>query len=82
MLLPGDEHVYAFTRRLGADALLVLVNLSAAERYVSAAELPWSAAELEGADLLVGDRPGSAGDTLRLAPWHSAVLHRVHDANT
>ena len=76
MLLPHDEHVYAFARRLEGDELLVVANLSDAERQVSAADLAWTAAELSGAELLVGDRPDAAGDQLRLAPWLSVVLRR------
>ena len=44
MLLPDDERVYAFTRRLGDDELLVVANFSGEATIVDAAQLPGGAA--------------------------------------
>jgi oligo-1,6-glucosidase len=74
MLLPDDEHVYAFTRTLADTRLLVLANFSSLPARI---ELPdpdvWA-----GAGLLIGNYAG----TVRLArattlrPWEAHV-HRV-----
>jgi oligo-1,6-glucosidase len=64
MLLPDDERVYAFTRRLEDVELLVLGNFSA-----SPATPPidgW-----ENAEVLIGDGGGVA-----LGPWEGRVLRR------
>jgi oligo-1,6-glucosidase len=66
MLLPQHEHVYAFTRTLGDQALLVVCNVSAAP-YPLAELLP----QAVGVDLVLGNLP-DAGDTLR--PWEARVL--------
>jgi len=67
MLLPDDERVYAFTRRLGDVELLVLGNFSgaAAEAAVPSGER-WRAAEV-----LVGEAPDGL---LSLRPWEGRVL--------
>ena len=51
MLLPDDERVYAFTRRLDDVELLVLGNFSAEHGHAGRARRTWAAAEV-----LVGDR--------------------------
>ncbi|MET4096771.1 alpha-glucosidase [Arthrobacter sp. UYCu712] len=65
MLLPDDEHVYAFTRSLtepGSDGsadrteLLVLGNFSGAECGVELGEESWG-----GADLVLGNYPSDGG---------------------
>ena len=71
MLLPDDEHVFAFTRSLtepgagdsggtggsaGGTELLVLGNFSGAERGVELGDESWSAA-----DLLLGNYPSDGG---------------------
>jgi oligo-1,6-glucosidase len=66
MLLPEHEHVYAFTRRLGDEALLVVCNVSGTP-YRLADLLP----EALGADLVLGNLPDPEG-TLR--PWEARVL--------
>jgi oligo-1,6-glucosidase len=67
MLLPEDEQVYAFTRRLDDTELLVLGNFSG-EPVV--ARVP-AAERWEAAELLVGE----VGDgPLALRPWEGRVL--------
>jgi oligo-1,6-glucosidase len=66
MLLPDHDDVYAFTRRLGDDVLLVVCNLSRTP-YPLADLLP----ETRGADLVLGNLPDT-GPTLR--PWEARVL--------
>jgi oligo-1,6-glucosidase len=67
MLLPRDERVYAFTRRLGDTELLVLGNFSG-ERVV--ADLP-DAERWAGAEVIAGDVGDSA---LALEPWEGRAL--------
>jgi oligo-1,6-glucosidase len=73
MLLPEDEQVYAYTRRLGDVALLVVANLSGEP---AKAEVPdadaWSEAELVLANLGADER----GEGLTLAPWEARVYRR------
>jgi oligo-1,6-glucosidase len=68
MLLPDDERVYAFTRRLADVELLVLGNFSG-ER--AAVELP----EARG-ELVLGNY-ADAGEELVLRPWEARVLRRA-----
>jgi oligo-1,6-glucosidase len=68
MLLPDDERVYAFTRRLGATELLVLANFSAEPAPVA---LP----EADG-ELVLGNY-ADAGEPLTLRPWEARVLRRA-----
>lgn len=72
MLLPDDEHVYAFTRRLGDESLLVLGNFTGDEQTVDVGD-PW--AFDEGSTLLLGnyDDAGAAGS---LRPWEARVYRR------
>jgi len=67
MLLGDDERVYAFTRRLGDDELLVLGNFSGED---AAVELPDA-----GGELLLGNY-SDAGEELMLRPWEARVLRR------
>ena len=66
MLLPDHEHVYAFTRTLDRQVLLVVCNVSSAP-YRLTELLP----QALGTDLVLGNLP-DAGDTLR--PWEARVL--------
>ena len=66
MLLPDDERVYAFTRRLGDTELLVTANFSA---DTVTPEVP---AEWAEAEVVVGD----PGDGLALGPWEARVYRR------
>jgi oligo-1,6-glucosidase len=70
MRMAGDEHVYAFTRRLGDVELFVLGNFSGAERPVPEA-LEWAAAEL-----LVGNYE-AVEDHGTLRAWETRVYRRV-----
>jgi oligo-1,6-glucosidase len=78
MLLPHDERVYAFTRRLADVELLVLGNFSA---DVVPARVPdasaWAAAEL-----VVGREgvPGTDDAPLVLGPWEGRVHRRTSPA--
>ena len=74
MLLPDDPHVYAFSRRLGDEELLVAGNFSG---------LPQSLAAIDGlpdwadAEVVIGnvDDPDPVGVGLR--PWEAVVLSRA-----
>ncbi|MGA8994718.1 MAG: alpha-glucosidase [Nocardioidaceae bacterium] len=68
LLLPEHEQVWAFTRSLGEERLLVLANCSSQPAVVEKDSLP----EVTGAELLLGTHPGGTG--LELAPWESRVL--------
>ena len=74
MLLPHDEQVYAFIRRLGDVELLVLGNFSSAHAGVDLAD----AAEWARAELLLGTPPEleSSGRRLVLRPWEGRVYRR------
>lgn len=78
MLLTADEHVYAFTRRLDDDVLLVVANLTAEERAVPLAELGESAVDLrpEHALLTHSGVPRVDATTLTLRPWEAIVFRR------
>jgi oligo-1,6-glucosidase len=73
MLLPDDERVYAFTRRLEGTELLVVANFSSAT--ASAADVPdpdrWAGAEL----VITNGDPAPAG--LELGPWEARVYRTV-----
>ncbi len=68
LLLPEHEQLWAFTRTLGDDVLLVLANCSSHRAVVEQAGLP----DLGGADLLLGTH-GAVADASALAPWESRV---------
>ncbi|GAA1039268.1 hypothetical protein GCM10009557_57470 [Virgisporangium ochraceum] len=63
MLLPDDEKVYAFTRRLGDVELLVLGNFSGDT-------VPTG---LEGGDLVLANYPADDVDPIVLRPWEARV---------
>jgi oligo-1,6-glucosidase len=67
MLLPDHEQVYAFTRTLDDDALLVACNLSRRPQSLFNL-LP----QAKGASLVLGNRP--VEDEAVLAPWEARVL--------
>jgi oligo-1,6-glucosidase len=67
MLLPDDERVYAFTRRLGDEELLVLGNFSGEDAPVALDEA--------GGELVLGNYE-EAGDERVLRPWEARVLRR------
>ena len=66
MLLPDDERIYAFTRRLGDTELLVIANFSAGG---VTPDLPGAWAE---AEVVIGE----PGDGLALGPWEARVYRR------
>jgi oligo-1,6-glucosidase len=69
MRLPGDERVYAFTRRLGDVELFVLGNFSAAEVEVPEAR-EWASAELVLGNCEAPDDHGT------VRPWEARVYRR------
>ncbi len=75
MLLPDDDRVYAFTRRLGDTALLVLANFTGSPVSV---ELP-DAAEWSHAEVLMSNVGPRSERLSELAPWE-ATVHRRSDA--
>jgi oligo-1,6-glucosidase len=70
LLLPDDERIWAFTRTLGDDTLLVLANCSSQPVSVDPAGVP----DVVGAELLLGTHATTAADSLDLAAWESRVL--------
>jgi oligo-1,6-glucosidase len=78
MLLPDDEQVYAYVRRLDDVAMLVLVNASGEPAVAALSDAAtWAEAEL----LLGGPDPtlppvGSDERGIGLQPWESRVLLR------
>jgi oligo-1,6-glucosidase len=72
MLLPHDERLYAFTRRLGATELLVIGNFSG-ETARAAIDDPAAWADAE----LLLNNLGSPPEDLTLAPWQAVVYRRV-----
>ncbi|MET4135324.1 alpha-glucosidase [Pseudarthrobacter sp. PvP090] len=74
MLLPRDEHVYAFVRSLPETKLLVLGNFSGQDQEVALddADVPlvWDSAEL-----ILGNYPAdAAAPRLHLRPWELKVF--------
>jgi oligo-1,6-glucosidase len=71
MLLPNDEHVYAFTRSLDGVELLTLGNFTGESMPV---DLPgWA-----GTELVLGNYPPDGNtDTLVLRPWEARVYRRT-----
>ncbi|MFC4064571.1 glycoside hydrolase family 13 protein [Actinoplanes subglobosus] len=67
MLLPDDERLYAFTRRLGGTELLVIGNFSGVEAHAGIDG--WDDAELVLTNL-------EAPKDLILAPWQAVVYRR------
>lgn len=75
MLLPDHEQIYAFTRQLDDQELLVLANVSSSEATAGFDDADdWATAEL-----LLGDaRTGTTrlANELTLAPWEARVYLR------
>jgi oligo-1,6-glucosidase len=67
MLLPDSDDVYAFTRALGGDRLLVVCNVSGRP-----CALDHLLPEAVGAELVLGNLP--VADPAVLAPWEARVL--------
>ena len=81
MLLPDDPQVYAFTRGLDGERLLVVANLSGEPAEVPAAALgepgEWDAAETLVENLTRTDDGGGPAGAMRLAPWEARALLRT-----
>ncbi|HYQ74782.1 alpha-glucosidase [Cellulomonas sp.] len=75
MLLPEDEQVYAYTRELDGDALLVVVNVSGEERAVDLGAA-WPLADDGGWGELVLGTHADAGPSTTLRPWEARVVRR------
>ncbi len=67
LLLPEHEQIWALTRTLGNQVLLVVANCSSRPVTVPGDALP----EVTGARLLLSTHPGAA--TPELAPWESRI---------
>jgi oligo-1,6-glucosidase len=75
MLLPDDEQVYAFTRALEDEELLIAANFSGEPVHADLDVAAWVDAEV------VLDNVGPSGDagswSGRLEPWQAIVLRRA-----
>jgi len=69
LLLPGDERIWAFTRRLGTTELLVVANLSDGP---AGAAIPGSG-DWAAAELLLSNYPPPADATFVLRAWEARV---------
>ncbi len=75
MLLPDDPRVYAYVRRLGDTALLVLANLSGEPATIDVPDAGrWRDAELLLTNVAGGDE--ALGPRCTLQPWEARV-HRA-----
>jgi oligo-1,6-glucosidase len=73
MLLPHDEQLYAFTRRLGATELLVIGNFSAEPARADIDD----AAAWTSAELLLTNAATPPSEDLVLGPWQAVVYRRT-----
>ncbi len=67
LLLPDHEQLWAFTRTLGDDVLLVLANCSSQPVRVAPDDVP----DVAGATVLLGTHPRT--DVPDLQPWESRI---------
>jgi oligo-1,6-glucosidase len=74
LLLPDDEHVWAFTRRLDDTELLVLANLSRHHVAPALDITPWKHATTLLTNYTDTGRPPAS---FRLRPWEVAVHRRL-----
>ncbi|MFT3888254.1 MAG: alpha-glucosidase [Arachnia sp.] len=70
LLLPDHEQIWAFTRTLEDDRLLVIANYSSVP-----AEIPADLPDVTGAELVLGTH--QEPDPSTLAPWESRILRLV-----
>jgi oligo-1,6-glucosidase len=75
MLLPDDDTVYAFTRRLGQVELLVLGNFSG--DHVHAGVEGWDDGEVVLGNYPDAEHPCGKGHPGELRPWEARVYRRV-----
>jgi oligo-1,6-glucosidase len=76
MLLPDDEQVYAFTRSLDGDTLLVVVNVSGEERAVDLGDA-WPPDGGRGwGEPVLGTHPADGARPGVLRPWEAVVVRR------
>jgi oligo-1,6-glucosidase len=73
MLLPEHQQLYAFTRTLDGETLLVVANLS--DEPADASGLPGAGSWL-GAEVVLDSGPGGASSWL-LEPWAARVRRRT-----
>jgi oligo-1,6-glucosidase len=73
MLLPHDERLYAYTRRLGATEMLVIGNFTAGHVKADLDEV----AAWETAELVLNNVAAPPADGLVLAPWQAVVYRRA-----
>jgi oligo-1,6-glucosidase len=81
MVLPNDEHVYAFVRRLGDVELLVLANFSS---EAVTADLP-DAEEWANAELVISNYPDAAAalpGKVDLRAWESRAYKRIREVQS
>jgi oligo-1,6-glucosidase len=84
MLLPDDDHVYAYRRSLPGTQLLVLGNFSGQDQSVKLDDGSWAGSESgpANAEFVLGNYPAadSSGQSpdFRLRPWELKVFRR-HD---
>jgi oligo-1,6-glucosidase len=72
MLLPEDERLYAFTRRLHSTELLVIGNFTGDTVQAAIPDaVSWS-----GAELVLSNLPAPATE-LTLAPWQAVIYRRT-----
>lgn len=74
LLLPGHEQIYAFTRTLENERLLVVLNFSAEDvDFKCPAELQWCDSQL-----LIANYPDAPGDarSFRLRPYEARVYRQ------
>ena len=71
MLLPHDERLYAYTRRLGPTELLVIGNFSAGH-VPAPVDGAWQSAEL-----VLNNVAAPPADGLVLGPWQAVVYRRT-----
>jgi len=77
MLLPDDEAVYAFTRRLGGTELLVLANFSGRDAPAPVPDAAsWATQEVLIANVAGPVLTASPATPLVLRPWEARVYRR------
>ena len=71
MLLPDHPHVYAFTRTLGAETLLVAGNFSGEHQSLDGLD---GLDDWAGAEVVIANVDDPAPITAGLRPWEAVVL--------